>query len=104
MKINDNPYYRPEKSGLSIFWEIDTAGSYEFDMFVIWERQDDKSLWWGTDSGCSCPTPFESHVSLDPINSIYTLGKFKIALEEHRNIPKDDVQRALFLVKEHLKL
>lgn len=54
-----NVYYDPEKFGLTPVAEVDIAGSYEFDMFVVWRRQDGK-LAWATDSGCSCPIPFEN--------------------------------------------
>ena len=53
MKINGNLYYYPEKSGLEIFESVDTAGDYEFDMFVVWRKLDDNTLFYGTDSGCS---------------------------------------------------
>lgn len=53
-----NMYYDPEKFGLTIVGEIDRADSYEFDKFVVW-RKADGSTWYCTDSGCSCPSPFE---------------------------------------------
>ncbi len=54
-----NPYYNPEAVGLEIVTESDCAGSYEFDMFVVWRHKESGLLFYGTDSGCSCPTPFE---------------------------------------------
>ena len=60
----DNPYYNPEKLGLRILESVDEGGDWEFDLFVIWEDTDPKRefgmAYWGEDSGCSCPTPFES--------------------------------------------
>lgn len=32
---------------------------WEFDLIGVW--QDGDEWWLSTDSGCSCPTPFESH-------------------------------------------
>lgn len=58
MKFNSNPYYSPESCELEIFFEIDIAGSYEFDKFVIWKDKNNE-LFWDTDSGCSCPSPFD---------------------------------------------
>lgn len=58
MSWDCNPYYSPEASSLSIVAEIDTAGSYEFDMVVVWRDAEGK-LWAAADSGCSCPTPFD---------------------------------------------
>ena len=63
MTTRPNPYYDPEELGIEIEFEDDRGCSYEFDMFVIWKRAgvDDGMRWWETDSGCSCPTPFEGY-------------------------------------------
>jgi hypothetical protein len=53
-----NIYYEPEKFGLTILKSHDIAGSYQFDMIVVW-RTDDGRFLVGQDSGCSCPSPFE---------------------------------------------
>ena len=52
-----NPYSYPENRGVSILVSKDVAGDYEFAMFVVWT--DGQQLYYATDSGCSCPTPFE---------------------------------------------
>ena len=53
-----NPYYDPESRGLTIVTEgVDPSADYSFDMFVVWT--DGKRLFYDTDSGCSCPTPFD---------------------------------------------
>ena len=54
-----NPYYYPETHDLTIVWWVDIADAYEFDMFVVWQDKDG-NLWWTSDSGCSCPSPFEN--------------------------------------------
>ncbi len=89
MNFKDNPYYSPEKCGLKVIYDIDTADSYEFNMLVIWEKFDDKTIWWDSDSGCSCPTPFEDH-SLKEITSD-TYYNFKLALENHSRISREDI-------------
>lgn len=102
MKVEINVYYDPEKSGLEVFEYIDTAGSYEFDMFVVWKKLDDGRLFYATDSGCSCPTPFENCHDIDEITND-TLYNFEQALENHYNISKSDVISILTRVKDHLK-
>lgn len=106
MKFNENPYYSPEKCGLEIFECIDTAGSYEFDMFVIWRKLDDNTLWWDTDSGCSCPSPFDNgdhgH-DLKPITED-TLYNFNEALKNHCDITQSDINKISLKVKDYLKL
>lgn len=56
----NNIYYEPEKYGLTLLRERDIAGSYEFNTIVVF-RSDDGRFLVGHDSGCSCPSPFESH-------------------------------------------
>lgn len=53
-----NVYYYPENFGLQIIDSIDKADSYEFDMFVVWKKENGDVV-FATDSGCSCPTPFD---------------------------------------------
>lgn len=106
MKFENNPYYSPEKCGLEIFESIDTADSYEFDMFVIWKKLDDNTLWWDTDSGCSCPSPFDNGDNghdLKPITE-ETWHGFKEALKNHSRIEQGDINNITKKVKDYLKL
>jgi hypothetical protein len=56
----DSVYYNPERYGLVEVYECDVADSYEFDKFVVWFMPQTSELFWGSDSGCSCPSPFEN--------------------------------------------
>ena len=106
MKFNENPYFSPEKCGLEIFEDIDTAGSYEYDMFVVWKKIDDNTLWWDTESGCSCPIPFDNSDNghdLKPITE-ETWHGVKEALKNHCNISLSDINNLTRKVKEYLKL
>jgi hypothetical protein len=88
LKFNDNPYYSPELCGLEIFEEIDTADSYEFDKLVVWKKNDDGSLWWDCDSGCSCPSPFDNSDNGHDLKQIThdTVYNFDLALKNHGRI------------------
>lgn len=56
-----DPYYNPEHFGLKTVGEISWhAEAYSFDLTVVW-RDKSGTLYWASDSGCSCPSPFESH-------------------------------------------
>lgn len=93
MNFKTNPYYHPENCGLGIFESIDTAGSWEYDIFCIWEKLDDKTLWWDTDSGCSCPIPFDNSDNghdLKPITKD-AFFNFEQGLENHPNITNSDI-------------
>lgn len=60
---DENVYYHPDKFGLEEVLEINEKDlSYEFDMFVVWKKDD--VYYWASDSGCSCPAPFEDHDGL----------------------------------------
>ena len=53
-------YYSPETYGLETVAELDLSEpNYSFDLLVVWKRLSDGQLLYGTDSGCSCPSPFE---------------------------------------------
>ena len=55
-----NIYYNPEDYGLEIVRDIDrSSGNYEFDQFVVWRNIETNEFYFATDSGCSCPSPFE---------------------------------------------
>ncbi len=70
-----NLYYNPEKYGLRVVAQIDYSdGSYQFDYRVVWADKDG-ALWTARDSGCSCPSPFESTDELDRLFDWDTLQK-----------------------------
>lgn len=106
MKFEENPYYSPEKCGLEIFEDIDTAGSYEYDMIVIWKRLSDNTLWWDSDSGCSCPSPFDNGDHGHDLKELNkdTFYNFNLALENHCNISKEQIENISRKVKDFLGL
>jgi hypothetical protein len=53
-----NVYYEPEDFGLEIVLVVEATPCYDFNMFVVW-RDADGHFYAATDSGCSCPSPFE---------------------------------------------
>lgn len=57
------PYYegRSGSEGYSFFDDIDLGGYYEFDIFLVIKNNETGELLYSTDSGCSCPEPFEGH-------------------------------------------
>lgn len=65
-----NVYSSPEEYGLEIIHTLeDPHASYDFAMFVIWEEGTGR-LFYGEDSGCSCPTPFESFYKLEDLQEL----------------------------------
>lgn len=82
MSYDNNPYYNPEAHGLAKVDEVDLSEPcYSFDLLVVWA--DEKGLYLGTDSGCSCPTPFESYDGRRDMTGPLTVDQ---ALEEASSI------------------
>lgn len=108
---DNNIYYDPEKFGLEIFDQIDDDhASYSFDDFVIWRRLEDGKLFYLTDSGCSCPSPFEDYGVADLI-PVTSLEQLEIAIDEYRGddpeyyrCTADRKQEVLRKVKAHLSI
>lgn len=75
MNERSDIYYYPEKSGFSPVGEIDTLGGYEFNILAVWKRNEDGTLLWGTDSGCSCYSPFE-YEGVSALKPIYSAAEF----------------------------
>lgn len=78
-----NIYNKPERFGLELKASVDFGGSWEFDIFALF--QDDDGCWFmAHDSGCSCPSPFEGYKSAESIHdgrvfSITDVEKFMMA-------------------------
>lgn len=62
-----DPYYHPEQFGLTTIGEVNWDDeSYRFDLTAVW-RDASGALYWASDSGCSCPSPFEDITALDQL-------------------------------------
>lgn len=69
MSWDNNPYYSPENFGLTPVAEMSWhEPCYDFDYTVAWTSEDG-TLYWASDSGCSCPVPFEDYSSLDDLTT-----------------------------------
>lgn len=88
----NNIYYSPETFGLeTVHVADDPEAYYSFDMFVIWRDVETGALFYGQDSGCSCPTPFE-YVGRDELAELTsdTLGEFFEAVDAWLYYQTDD--------------
>jgi hypothetical protein len=82
-------YYDPEDFGLTVVGEVEwSEPSYSFNRTVIW-RDNYGQLYWASDSGCSCPSPFEWVDSLDQLERG---GQFDaiVALQERLDQEEED--------------
>lgn len=79
-----NIYYNPEDFGLRIV-EVHERPDlcYEFDMVVLWEDIKTGKRYWGADSGCSCPSPFEDYYSVSELNDLtFTKDEYERAVRD----------------------
>ena len=53
-----NPYYYPEKLELELISFDEPDIYYEYNTLCFWATKDGQ-IYSASDSGCSCPTPFE---------------------------------------------
>ncbi len=85
MSWDTNVYYHPEKHELTQIGMLsDPNACYSFDDLVVWQHTDGR-LFWASDSGCSCPSPFEDYTSLEDLNIITneTWDQFEHAVLNH---------------------
>lgn len=62
-----NIYYNPEASGLAIVGRLDEDDlSYEYNTLLILKHAESGKVFHCSDSGCSCPTPFEGYSFKSP--------------------------------------
>lgn len=63
-------YCDAETFGLTEVDSIDISdGCYQFDLIVVWKDATGKH-YWANDSGCSCPSPFETFTSIDQLTPL----------------------------------
>ena len=113
MKTLINPYYNPDELGLVKF-DLDEPGlSYEYNTLCFWATPDGQ-VYSASDSGCSCPTPFEGFSganqkevlqSLERVGSVEQAERIIAAWNNYNGKPfvcRADVDEALAWVKSHL--
>lgn len=80
--MSANPYYEPEALGLTKVAELDLEEPcYSFNILAVWH--DEHGFYLGTDSGCSCPVPFELYNGRDSMTGPLTAGQ---AIEESKQL------------------
>jgi hypothetical protein len=77
---DSNVYYSPEQNGLKIVLEVEEDLFYEFNKFVVWT--DGEHFYTATDSGCSCPSPFEDLTHQDLIKSECSVARLHVLLDD----------------------
>jgi hypothetical protein len=96
----DDVYSSPEKFGLTTIAQLDDdLANYSFDMVVAWKHSDG-SIYWGQDSGCSCPSPFEEFTGLEMLSrAAPDLLDLQQAVENHHTHSAEDARRFMEAVR-----
>lgn len=80
-----NPHYDPEKLGLEQLAFYDPGADYSFNTLCFWSIKDAPSLVYSaSDSGCSCPVPFEDYMGTNQaevVNKLERVGSVRQGLE-----------------------
>jgi len=72
-----NPFYNPEKCDLTLLLTIREPGlSYEFNYTIFVKDNPTGDIYAVSDSGCSCPTPFENILGLGDMVPIRNMQDF----------------------------
>lgn len=73
-------YYDLPK-GLEFIGEVEWNDyPYEFDLTGVWKNKE--GYWIASDSGCSCPTPFDNHRFPDDFEGPFTFHEAAANLQE----------------------
>jgi len=83
MKNSINPYYNPEQLNLKML-EFGGYTDYEFDTLCFWVTETGQ-IYSASDTGCSCPEPFENFYALDQKSVLQLLERVG-SLEQAENI------------------
>lgn len=92
-------YYSPDDLGLVSIGSLSIRIiDWEFHLFGVWYSPVTKYYYTGTDSGCSCPTPFESFGALtdfDRHETAHSVVTAIRALGETDEDPSDLIARVM---------
>lgn len=79
---DENVYYSPEKHGLKLVGDIEWDNySYEFNMTIVLVN-DVGEYFMASDSGCSCPAPFEDFTSVESLEGPFDKKAVAFRLRE----------------------
>ncbi len=76
---------QPRNYNLALLTEVELAeADYSFDILAVWKGE--LGFYLATDSGCSCPSPFEDYNGVDDLTGPLTAEQ---TIEEATSLWKD---------------
>lgn len=109
-----NPYYAPEKLDLEMISFQEPGLSYEFNTLCFWSNGKGQ-VFSASDSGCSCPTPFEDYegeTQDEVVRKLERVGSKEQAERifeswnegyDRKKLPQCEQDEAVFWVKHELE-
>lgn len=97
--FNGNPYYNPAECGLEMIDSVELEPDYDFHIIAVWRDTETNKFYYASDSGCSCPTPFEDYnelAALSPLND-QTWDEFRAHVKGFATYKGGDAERRQFL-------
>lgn len=87
MGYNQNDlYFQPEAFGLRVIGQLnDPEASWSFDDLIVWQHEETGKIYYATDAGCSCPSPFEDYTSLEQATEVISIHDFIDGVEDYFN-------------------
>lgn len=71
-----DPYNQPEEFGLTPVASLEEDEPYQFDILQVWKHEDG-TFYYASDSGCSCPSPFEDFTKLEHLEVLDSFLEFE---------------------------
>lgn len=93
-----NVYENPKAYGLEVITVIElTEPDYSFDLLAVWKGENGYYL--GTDSGCSCPIPFENFDGVEDLTGPLTAeGAREEATSLWGGYDKEEFEKSISLI------
>ena len=95
------PYYNAPEQLEHLVTLSDPNASYDFSDVILVKDTSDGKLYAAHDSGCSCPSPFESHTFPTDFTEIRSVEDFLNFMNsvEYTKYDQRDIDSAIELVK-----
>lgn len=101
-----NIYSHPDKCGLELLGAAEAEQNYNFEIVALWrDKAAGGKFYMGTDSGCSCPAPFEDFSGVGMLTEVRNRGdaqRFIVAHSPDRGFMDASLIGLMMAVKEHL--
>jgi len=97
-------YHSPENYGLEVVGHLYEPNlCYEFHVLGVWKHTESGVIFWGEDSGCSCPLEFENDYFNGPDNtSLHNSIDDLMKAIEHFPCDKEDKDSLIGWIKKAL--